>query len=142
MARRKTAGRHRRHRHAVKPAGAAPDRTGSSPRSFLPRLARAAAIGVALSYGGLLLWFGVTGRWIADGSGEPLVWDFLPVYVAGRLALRGQAAIAYDLDGLHRAQQAFIGHDFPGFLGWHYPPLFLIVAALLALLPYTAAFLA
>jgi hypothetical protein len=142
MARRKTAGRHRRHRHAVKPAGAAPDRTGSSPRSFLPRLARAAAIGVALSYGGLLLWFGVTGRWIADGSGEPLVWDFLPVYVAGRLALRGQAAIAYDLDGLHRAQQAFIGHYFPGFLGWHYPPLFLIVAALLALLPYTAAFLA
>jgi hypothetical protein len=105
------------------------------------RLARAATIGVALAYGGLLLWFGFTGRWITDATGAPRVWDFLPVYVAGRMALRGQAAGAYDLEALHRAQSAFIGHDFPGFLGWHYPPLFLSVAALLALLPYTAAFL-
>jgi hypothetical protein len=105
------------------------------------RLAYAAAIGVALIYGGLLLWLGLTGRWITDSTGAPLVWDFLAVHVAGQMALRGQAAGAYDLEVLHRAQSAFIGHDFPGCLGWHYPPLFLIVAALLALLPYTAAFL-
>jgi hypothetical protein len=111
-------------------------------RSWRPRLADSAAIGVAMIYGGLLLWFGLTGRWITDRSGAPLVWDFLAVHVAGQMALRGHAANAYDLEALHRAQAAFIGHDFPGFLGWHYPPLFLIVAALLALLPYTAAFLA
>jgi arabinofuranan 3-O-arabinosyltransferase len=107
----------------------------------LPRLARTAAIGVALFYGGLLLLYDITGRWITDGAGTPLVWDFLPVYVAGQMALRGHAAGAYDLGVMHQAQSAFIGHDFPGFLGWHYPPLFLIVAALLALLPYTVAFL-
>jgi hypothetical protein len=100
-----------------------------------------AAIGVVLVYGGLLLRYSVTGRWITDRTGAPLVWDFLPVYVTGQMALRGQAASAYDLDRLHRAQIAFIGHDFSGFLGWHYPPLFLLVAAVLALLPYTAAFL-
>jgi hypothetical protein len=104
-------------------------------------LARAAAIGVALVYCGLLLLLGTTGRWIIDRTGAPLVWDFLAVHVAGQMALRGQAAGAYNLEVLHRAQSAFIGHDFPGFLGWHYPPLFLIVAALLATLPYAAAFL-
>lgn len=121
--------------------GNAPDRQRR--KSFRPRLsvARIAAIGVVLFYGGLLLWYGITGRWITDRTGAPLVWDFLPVYVTGQMVMRGQAASAYSLDILHRAQVAFIGRDFPGFLGWHYPPLFLLVAALLALLPYTAAFL-
>jgi hypothetical protein len=125
MAKEKAPGRHRK---VAKPA--------------VRLLGRTVPIGIALLYGGLLLQFGLTGRWITDSTGAPLVWDFLPVYTAGQMALRGEAASAYDLDALHRAQVAFIGHDFPGFLGWHYPPLFLIVAALLALLPYTAAFLA
>jgi hypothetical protein len=124
MARRNAPGRHRQKSSRTRPS-----------------VTRIAAIGIVLFYAGLLLWYGLTGRWITDRTGAPLIWDFLPVYVTGQMTLRGQAASAYDLEGLHRTQAAFIGHDFPGFLGWHYPPLFLLVAALLALLPYTAAFL-
>ena len=35
-----------------------------------------------------------------------------------------------------------LGHAFDGYYGWHYPPPFLFVAAALASLPYTIAFLA
>lgn len=101
-------------------------------------LATAAAGGVVLAYGATLgLLFGK--GWIID-AGAPAVTDFLPVHVAGRLALAGQGAAAYDWRAFHGIQAAFVGHDFGGFLGWHYPPLFFAMAMALALLPYAAAF--
>jgi len=70
-----------------------------------------------------------------------LVTDFLEVWVAGLSVLKGAPAAPYDWNAHHAAQVAVIGHPFVGFLGWHYPPLFLFVAGALALMPYMPAFL-
>src|SRR5436309_8666903 len=67
--------------------------------------------------------------WILDQAGRPIVIDFLEVWVAGRTALAGAAAATYNPDLHHAAQVAAAGHAFRGFLGWHYPPLYLFVAA-------------
>ena len=58
---------------------------------------------------------------------------------AGRLALDGNAAAAYDWPVHKAAEVRAVGHDFENYYGWHYPPPFLFVAAVLATLPYLAA---
>jgi glycosyl transferase family 87 len=93
--------------------------------SFMPLLALSAW--VFLSSGGL------------DPFGRPIGTDFSNVYAAGRMVLDGNAPAAYD-PALHYAeQQAVFGSEEVPFYGWHYPPPFLGVAALLALFPYSAA---
>jgi arabinofuranan 3-O-arabinosyltransferase len=80
------------------------------------------------------------GSWLVAPSGGGLPADFVNVWAAGRLALEGQAAAAYDWP-THKAMEVLaLGHPFHGYFGWHYPPVFLFVAAGLALLPYTAAY--
>ena len=79
--------------------------------------------------------------WIVDQSGHPIVIDFLEVWVAGRTVLTSAASATYDPALHHAAQVAAAGHEFRGFLGWHYPPLYLFVAAGLGALPYSSAFL-
>lgn len=77
-----------------------------------------------------------------DYRGRPLGTDFSNVYAAGRMTLDGRAAEAYDWTAHHTVQkQVFADPNIP-FYGWHYPPFFLMAAALLALLPYTAAWAA
>ncbi len=82
------------------------------------------------------------GSWLVapDGSGVPT--DFVNVWAAGHLALGGHAAAAYDWPTHKLVEETALGHAFDGYFGWHYPPSFLFVAAGLALLPYTIAFLA
>src|SRR5581483_5135937 len=80
--------------------------------------------------------------WIVAVDGRPAPSDFLNVYSAGRLALDGQAAAAYDWDVLHATENALVGRAVTTYFGWHYPPPFLAVAALLASLPYATAFVA
>ncbi len=83
--------------------------------------------------------------WIAlsdgllDLNGKPLGTDFSNVWSAGALVLQGNAPAAYD-PAQHYDQQkvTFDNKDVP-FYGWHYPPLFLGLAALLALIPYGAS---
>ena len=66
--------------------------------------------------------------------------DFASVWAAGRLVLQGQPEAAYDWP-IHKQIEALaVGHPFDGYFGWHYPPSFLLVAAALALLPFTAAY--
>lgn len=78
---------------------------------------------------------------MVDHNGKPIGTDFSNVYAAGVLTLSGRAADAYDPPLQHAAEKAvFEGRDVP-FFGWHYPPFFLIVAALLALMPYSLALL-
>lgn len=73
---------------------------------------------------------------MVDPNGRPLGTDFSNVYAAGKLTLQGQPWAAYDPVLQHAAEkQVFGGQDVP-FYGWHYPPLFLFAAAVLALLPY------
>jgi len=81
------------------------------------------------------------GHWLIDGASQAIANDFVNVWAAGKLALQGHPAAAYDWT-LHReVEVAALGHDFDGYYGWHYPPTFLFVAAALAVLPYLAAVL-
>ncbi len=76
-----------------------------------------------------------------DRNGKPIGTDFSNVYAAGVLTLSGHAPDAYDPALQHAAEKAvFEGREVP-FYGWHYPPFFLMVAALLALMPYALALL-
>jgi glycosyl transferase family 87 len=76
---------------------------------------------------------------IVDKAGRPLGTDFANVYSAGRLALEGQAPLAYDWPAHHAAQKQVSGREDIPYYGWHYPPTFLLVAAALAILPYLGA---
>jgi arabinofuranan 3-O-arabinosyltransferase len=73
-----------------------------------------------------------------DGAGS--VYDFVTTWSAGRLALMGHAAAAYDWPTLKLVDEIALGQPFDGYLGWLYPPTFLFAAAALSLLPYAIAF--
>src|SRR5262249_13408011 len=49
-------------------------------------------------------------------------------------------AFAYDWDIQRQIELTLLGQDFPGYFAWHYPPPFLFVASLLAMLPYSVAY--
>jgi hypothetical protein len=79
--------------------------------------------------------------WIFDPEGLGIPTDFVNVWAAGRLALEGHPAQAWDWDIQKQVELALLRQDFPGYFAWHYPPPFLFVASLLAKLSYTAAFM-
>src|ERR1700741_520963 len=82
--------------------------------------------------------------WLWDAHGDIATYDFVAVHAAGKLALSGHAANAYDWPAHRTAETVSLGHpvSWKDYLGWHYPPPFLFAASALALLPYLAAFLA
>jgi hypothetical protein len=83
----------------------------------------------------------LSGMWIWEAGGLGIPTDFVNVWAAGRLVLDGHPALAYDWDVQRQIELALLGQDFPGYFAWHYPPPFLFVASLLAMLPYSAAFI-
>ncbi len=83
----------------------------------------------------------VSGMWIWGTSGLGIPTDFVNVWAAGKLVLDGHPALAYDWDIQKQVELALLGQDFPGYFAWHYPPPFLFVASLLAMLPYSVAFI-
>lgn len=68
------------------------------------------------------------------GTG-PAVPDFTAFWAAGRLALEGAPALAWDWAAHRAAELEGLGHDFRGWLPWHYPPPFQLLLAPLAALP-------
>ncbi len=105
------------------------------------RLHAYALILLAASLAMVVIWIALADGLI-DRNGKPIGTDFSNVWAAGKLALDGQPAAPYDPVVQHAAEeQTFGGRDVP-FYGWHYPPLFLLVAAGLALIPYGWALLA
>jgi arabinofuranan 3-O-arabinosyltransferase len=54
--------------------------------------------------------------------------------------LDGHPAAAYDWNLHYAAENAIVAHSPAEYLGWHYPPPFLLIAGLLATLPYAVAF--
>jgi hypothetical protein len=66
--------------------------------------------------------------------------DFSQVWVAGQEALRGHPEEPFDIRRHVAEQRAEFGAE-SAVYGWHYPPYFLGVAALLAHLPYLQALL-
>jgi arabinofuranan 3-O-arabinosyltransferase len=79
--------------------------------------------------------------WIFEANGLGIPTDFVNVWSAGKLALDGHPAQAYDWDIQKQVQVAVLGQSYPGNFAWHYPPPFLFVASLLAHFPYAVAFI-
>ncbi len=104
------------------------------------RLLLLACFGLCVGQGVYLAssWF--FGQWIIDPNGRGIPTDFVNVWAAGRLVLEGRAADAYDWAIQKQVENAAVGYNFSGHYGWHYPPPFLAIAALLALLPYATAY--
>jgi alpha-1,2-mannosyltransferase len=85
-----------------------------------------------------LLYIVVNSDGLNDFLNRPLGTDFSNIYAAGTYVLEGRAASAFDWPMQHAREQAIFGETTP-FYGWHYPPFFLFIAELLALMPYVVA---
>jgi len=114
---------------------AAPD----TPQDSAARAVGLIGLTLALAYAVVLYGAYVGGHWLFDPQGRPIANDFVNVWAAGKLALEGHAADAYDWT-LHKAMEVrAVGHAFDNYYGWHYPPMFFFAAAILAQMPYAAA---
>jgi hypothetical protein len=73
--------------------------------------------------------------------GKPSSTDFVSFYAAGELAAAGTPQLAYDRDAHYaaeeRAAQPGITYNF-----FYYPPVFLLICGILAVLPYLLSFVA
>ena len=105
-----------------------------------PRLIAWASILMAIELIAASFFVAGTHGWIVPLD-RPTTTDFASFYAAGALAASGHAADAYDPVRLYAAEQAAtaIGIDDQKFF---YPPIFLVLCAPLAHLPYMAAFAA
>jgi hypothetical protein len=88
----------------------------------------------------LLFLFVVAGtHGLIEPLSQPTSTDFVSFYAAGTLADAGTPALTYDKDAHYaaeqRAAQPGISYNF-----FYYPPVFLLICAVLARLPYLAAF--
>src|SRR5215468_2736935 len=79
--------------------------------------------------------------WIFEANGNGIATDFINVWAAGRMVLDGHPALAYDWDLQKQVELTILKQDFIGYFAWHYPPPFLFVASLLAMFPYSVAFI-
>lgn len=83
---------------------------------------------------------GATSDGLNDYQNRPLGTDFSNVYAAGKLVLEGKPEAPFYPPLQHAREREIFGDRTP-FYGWHYPPVFLFIAALVALLPYLPALL-
>jgi arabinofuranan 3-O-arabinosyltransferase len=95
---------------------------------------------LAAFYAAFFLYLYWLGLWLLNKSGVPLYHDFTNMFVAGGEALRGEAASVYDQVAHKKAQEALVGSGHVLFSIWPYPPIYFLLLAPLALLPYVAAF--
>lgn len=98
-------------------------------------------------YGGLVVLFYVSTlvAGVLFTPGGPGRVDFIAFHAAGRLAIDGQAAAAYDWDRLRMVQAEILGvapDSLTGFLGWLNPPHFFFAVLPFAPLPYAWAWAA
>jgi hypothetical protein len=90
-------------------------------------------VGVAM-----LAFLALAGEGTLDPFGQPIGTDFSAFWHAGRIANGGNPGAAWDLELLNASVRAtHAGSDFA--TAWVYPPVFLLVAAPLAALPYFPA---
>ena len=76
--------------------------------------------------------FLVVASYAVRGEGTP---DFMAFWAAGRLALEGAPALAYDWEAHRAVEAAGLGRTFEGWMPWQYPPWFQPVVAPFAALP-------
>lgn len=88
------------------------------------------------------LWWTSGRPWFLGPDDRPGVTDFLAHHIAGRLALEGLGASAYDHDVFNRQLEALTGGASGHWLGWPYPPFFILAVVAFALVPYAWSWLA
>jgi hypothetical protein len=76
---------------------------------------------------------------LVDPSGKPIGYDFITFWSAGHLTLEGHPEAAFDMQAIVAAQRLAVPGNEKIFL-WHYPPMFQMVAAGLALMPYLLSY--
>lgn len=118
-------------RHRALPGAQAP----------LPRLLDSICLTLVVGEAVFLAGSYLAGTWLIAADGGNVASDFVNVWAAGHLTLGGHAATAYHWPTHKVVEASALGHDFDGYYGWHYPPVFLFVAVALASLPYTLSFL-
>lgn len=64
--------------------------------------------------------------WLVDPAGFPVAGDFVAFWTAGRMAMTGDAAAAYDPGAYRVAQVAAVGREFDGRYLWLNPPTFFL----------------
>lgn len=79
-----------------------------------------------------------TWRHMRIAGGQPIFGDFLSFWTAGRLAVEGKIALVHDVHALMATHREAIP-GFTKYFPWHSPPIFLLVMAPLAMLPYVPA---
>ncbi|MFT3730405.1 MAG: glycosyltransferase family 87 protein [Hyphomicrobium sp.] len=111
-------------------------------RSFTSRIDKPSALALAL----IAIWIlalatGLSNPngWITTARGLPAQGDFLGIYAAGTLAASGEPASAYDPTIQYATLQTLTDNRQVGNFPWVYPPTFLPIAAVLALLPFCAS---
>jgi hypothetical protein len=75
---------------------------------------------------------------LSDRNGKPIGTDFSSFYAAGSLVLDGRAGDVYNMAAHYAREQQIFGPATP-YYGWLYPPIFLLLAAPLASMPYPVA---
>lgn len=76
---------------------------------------------------------------LTDNLGRPIGTDFAGMWTAGRMLLDGNPYGLFDPEQHFAFQRAYFGDPGIDVYGWHYPPFFLAIAALLASMPYLVA---
>src|SRR5664279_247889 len=96
------------------------------------RMVALAMLGVSLIGAALLI---ATSDGRLDWLGRPLGTDFGGIYAAGHEVLEGHPLAPFDLAAHYAKQKAIFGAATP-FYSWHYPPFYLGIVVLLALMPF------
>src|SRR5580692_6712811 len=107
-------------------------------RDAVPPLLRSACLLLVALNAAMIPAMYFTHDWLIDSSGRFIHTDFLNVWAAGKLALDGQPALAWDWAIHKQVQVAMLGRNYVGDYAWHYPPPFLFVAMLLAHFSYAS----
>ena len=103
------------------------------------RLAIGAALLLAFEFGMFAFLVAGTHGWIVPLD-QPTTTDFISFYAAGALANAGTPALAYDHAAHLTAEELVVGAGI-GYQYFNYPPVFMLLCAALAPLPYLVAFL-
>src|SRR5712691_745400 len=103
------------------------------------RVRAAAGILLALQLLGFLFIIAGTHGWIVPLA-KPTTTDFVSFYAAGALADAGQPALAYDHAAHLAAEERVTGAGIV-YQYFNYPPVFILLCAALATLPYLVAFI-
>src|ERR1700733_12353216 len=60
----------------------------------------------------------IDGIWLIAPDGTGVASDFVNVWAAGKLALAGHAAAAYDWPAHKLVEESAVGHSFGGYYAW------------------------